>query len=96
MCKNDLCEQIIALVSKVTDVPIHDIKSGNKRPDVVDARYLSIYVMMEKGVQIYRIALFMGMTERNVYHVKERFDDRKDYGDPMLEVYYTTVLTALK
>lgn len=96
MCKKDLCEQIIALVADVTDVSLADIKSGNKRPDVVDARYLAIYVMLQQGVQIYRVAIFMGMTERNVYHVKERFDDRKDYGDPMLECYYKAVTAALK
>ena len=96
MCKKDLCEQIIALVADVTDVSLADIKSGNKRPAVVDARYLAIYVMLQQGVQIYRVAIFMGMTERNVYHVKERFDDRKDYGDPMLECYYKAVIAALK
>lgn len=96
MCKKDLCEQIIALVSNVTEVPASEIMSGNKRPDVVDARYLAVFLMLEKGVQIYRVALFMGMTERNVYHVKERFKDRKDYGDPMIENYYNSVCAALK
>ena len=77
MCKNDLCGQIIALVSEVAEVEASDIMSGNRRPDVVDARHLAIYLMLEKGVQIYRVALFMGLTERNVYHVKERFEDRR-------------------
>lgn len=96
MCKKDLCEQIIALVAEVTDVTAAEIMSGNKRPDVVDARYLAIYVMLHNGVRIYRVAEFMSMSERNIYHVKERFDDRKDYGDPMLENYYNSVLKALK
>ncbi|MBQ7899373.1 MAG: hypothetical protein IJ307_05920 [Bacteroidales bacterium] len=96
MCKKDLCEQIIALVADVTDISAVEIMSSNKRPDVVDARYLAIFIMLQKGVKIYRVAEFMTMTERNVYHVQERFDDRKDYGDPMLENYYNSVLKALK
>lgn len=96
MCKKDLCEQIIALVADVTDISAVEIMSSNKRPDVVDARYLAIFIMLQKGVKIYRVAEFMTMTERNVYHVQERFDDRKDYGDPMLENYYNSVIKALK
>ena len=96
MCKNDLCGRIIALVSEVAEVEASDIMSGNRRPDVVDARDLAIFLMLVKGVQIYRVALFMGLTERNVYHVKERFEDRMRYGDPMIENYYKAVLAALK
>lgn len=96
MCKKDLCEQIIVLVAKITEVPMADIMSCNKRSDVVDARYLAIYIMLEKGVKVYHVAAYMNMTERNVYHVQERFNDRKDYGDPMIEHYYNSALEALK
>lgn len=96
MCKKDLCEQIIACVANVTDVSVADIKSSNRRPELVDARYLSIYVMHKKGVQPYRIAEYMTMTERNVYHVLERFEDRRKYGDPMIESYYNSVLKTIE
>lgn len=96
MCKREFCEQIIALVAKVTDLTAGVIMSHSRRPEIVDARYLAVYVMLKKGVQVNRVAEFMSMTERNVYHVMERFDDRKDYGDPMIEQYYDSVLKALK
>lgn len=96
MCKKELCEQIIALVAQTTDLTVEDIKSSSRRPEVVDARYVAIYVMLKQGVHVYRVARFMSMTERNVYHVQERFEDRKDYGDPMIEAYYNAVLKALK
>lgn len=96
MCKRDLCERIIALVSKETEIAVADILSHDRRPDVVDARYLTVYLMLENGIQTYRIASLMNMTERNVYHVKERFEDRRDYGDPMLKQYYSSIRKALK
>ena len=96
MCKREFCEQIIALVAKITDLTVDDIMSHARRPEIVDARYLAVYVMLKKGIQVNRVAEFMSMTERNVYHVQERFDDRKDYGDPMIEQYYNSVLKALK
>lgn len=96
MCKKEVCEQIIALVAKTTDVSAKEIMSHGRRPEIVDARYLAIYVMHKKGIPVNRIAEFMSMTERNVYHVTERFDDRKNYGDPMIEQYYNSVQKALK
>lgn len=96
MCKREYCEQIIALVARITDLTVGDIKSHARRPEIVDARYLAVYVMLKKGVQVNRVAEFMAMSERNVYHVMERFDDRKDYGDPMIEHYYNSVMEALK
>ena len=96
MCKRDICERIIALVSKETEISVSDIMSHDKRPDVVDARYLAVYLMLEKNIPAYKVASFMRMTERNVYHVRERFEDRKDYGDPMLKQYYCSVSKALK
>ena len=96
MCKREFCEQIVALVAKITDLTVVDIMSHTRRPEIVDARYLAVYVMLKKGIQVNRVAEFMTMTERNVYHVLERFDDRKDYGDPMIEQYYNRVLKALK
>lgn len=96
MCKKDICELIIACVAQITDVSAADIKSSNRRPELVDARYLAIYIMHRKCVQPYRIAEYMSMTERNVYHVLERFEDRRKYGDPMIEAYYNSVLKALE
>ena len=96
MCKRELCEQIIALVAYESDLTVDEIKSRSRRPEIVDARYLAIYIMLEKNVQINRVAEFMSMTERNIYHVKVRFDDRKRYGDPMIENYYDRVMQSLK
>lgn len=96
MCKRELCEQIVALVAHATDITQAMILSQSRRADIVDARYLAIYIMLQMDVKAYRIAEYMSMTERNVYHVLERFEDRKKYGDPMIERYYSTVITALK
>ena len=51
MCKREFCEQIIALVAKITDLTVADIMSHARRPEIVDARYLAVYVMLKKGVQ---------------------------------------------
>lgn len=96
MCKRELCEHIVALVAKITDVTVEQIMSTSRLPEIVDARYLAIYVMLKHHVKVNRIAEFMRMTRRNVYHVQERFSDRKDYGDPMLENYYNSVMDVLK
>lgn len=95
MCKTELCERIIALVAAEADLAMEDIVSKSRCPEMVDARYIAIYVMLQKNISIRRIAAYMNMSERSVYRVKEQFDDRIDYGDPMLERYYEAVLMAL-
>lgn len=95
MCKTELCERIIALVASEADLAMEDIVSKSRCPEMVDARYIAIYVMLQKNISIRRIAAYMNMSERSVYRVKEQFDDRIDYGDPMLERYYKAVLMAL-
>ena len=95
MCKTELCERIIALVAAEADLTIADIVSKSRCPEMVDARYIAIYVMLKKNISIRRVAAYMNMSERSVYRVKEQFDDRIDYGDPMLERYYEAVLMAL-
>lgn len=96
MQKKVLCERIVALVAEETDLPVEDIMSSRKRADIVDARYLAVYAMLQQGVTLYYVAEFMKMTQRNVYHIQEHFDDRKVYGNPSLERYYNTLLKLLK
>ncbi len=95
MCKTELCERIIALVAAEADLAMEDIVSKSRCPEMVDARFIAIYVMLQKNISIRRIAAYMNMSERSIYRVKEQFDDRIDYGDPMLEHYYEAVITAL-
>lgn len=96
MQKKVLCERIVALVAQTTDLTVEEIMSSKKRADIVDARYLAVYAMLQQGVTLYFVAEFMNMTQRNVYHIKEHFDSRKIYGNPALERYYNTLLRALK
>ena len=95
MCKTELCERIIALVAAEADLAMEDIVSKSRCPEMVDARFIAIHVMLQKNISIRRIAAYMNMSERSIYRVKEQFDDRIDYGDPMLERYYEAVITAL-
>lgn len=95
MCKTELCERIIALVAAEADLAMEDVVSKSRCPEMVDARFIAIYVMLQKNISIRRIAAYMNMSERSIYRVKEQFDDRIDYGDPMLERYYEAVLMAL-
>lgn len=96
MQKKVLCERIVALVAQTTDLTVEEIMSSKKRADIVDARYLAVYAMLQQGVTLYYVAEFMNMTQRNVYHIQEHFDDRKIYGNPALERYYNTLLKSLK
>ena len=95
MCKTELLEHIIALVANFTELTGAQIMSKSRRPEIVDARYIAVAVMLKKNISVYRIAAYMNMSERSIYRVMEQFDDRAGYGDPMIERYYKAVLQAL-
>ena len=96
MCKTKLLEHIIVLVAQETELSTSVILSKSRRPEIFDARYIAVAIMLKKGIRVNRVAEFMSMTERSIYHVSERFDERKTYGDPMIDHYYNNVLKALK
>ena len=91
-----LCERIVALVAQVTDLSVEEIMSHSKRSDIVDARYIAVYVMLQQGICPYYVAEYMDVSSRNIYHVQERFDNRKIYGNVTLGRYYNSVLKAMK
>lgn len=49
MCKSEIFAKIIALVSKGTEIPTELIVSDNRVTEIVNARYILVYILYEKG-----------------------------------------------
>lgn len=48
MCKSEIFAKIIALVSKGTEIPTELIVSDNRVTEIVNARYISLYIFYTK------------------------------------------------
>lgn len=49
MCKADIFNEIIQIVSRETEIAPKVILSGSKEAEVVDARYLLVYFLFKEG-----------------------------------------------
>lgn len=56
MCKADIFNEIIQVVSRETEIAPKVILSGSKEAEVVDARYLLVYFLFKEGFYPSQIA----------------------------------------
>ena len=52
MCKEDIFNEIIQVVSRETEISPRIILSGSKETEVVDARYFLVYFLSKEGFNI--------------------------------------------
>jgi hypothetical protein len=89
-----LANDILAIVSRETDVAAHQILSKCRAAEVVDARHITAKVLHLNGIYKQRIAQVLGLTERNVSYIIAMFDGRVAY-DRVLRNNYERVLKQL-
>lgn len=88
MCKMDYFDRLVAVVAELTDLPIEAIMKGRKTDEVVDARWIIVRILKEQGYHTAKIAMLMGMTQRNVTHIVTVFQDRLDQYDSLFKSTY--------
>lgn len=88
MCKMDYFDRLVAVVAELTDLPIEAIMKGRKTDEVVDARWIIVRILKEQGYHTAKIAMLMGMTQRNVIHIVTAFQDRLDQYDSLFKSTY--------
>lgn len=76
MCKSDVFQHILAIVSAETEVPPSAILSGDRRAETVDARYILTELCFRHGLYPCAIAAKTGLTARAVNHILATFEER--------------------
>lgn len=66
MCKSEIFAKIIALVSKGTEIPTELTVSDNRVTEIVNARYILVYILYEKGFYPSQISSLIHKTKRSV------------------------------
>ncbi len=77
MSKREVFTRVLDIVSEVTDTPSEEILSKSRKEDIIDARYLLVYLLYENGVYPYHIANYIGCSTRNINKVIGDFLSRK-------------------
>ena len=76
--------KVIKVVTELMDVTDQDILGHSRRQDIVDARWMVICFMREKGYSTRQISLLMMHPERTINHALNAFSDRVKYSNSSL------------
>ena len=90
MCKSEIFAEILRIVSEETEIPTNEILSSSKEADVVDARYLLVHLLYERGFYPSQIALQTRKTKRSINYILSGFSDRIQRGK-MLRIQYENI-----
>lgn len=91
-----LFEEIISIVSELTEISREEMLSKSRRSDIIEARCLLIYALRSLGVKPYKIALLLGIPERSVYYSITSFSIRSDQDGSMLKTWLSDVKSRLQ
>lgn len=88
MNKLEYFGKVIKVVTELIDVEDKDIVGGARFVDAVDARWLVIQLMHEKGYKTRQIAPLVGSSIRSVNHALAFFEDRSLFSENDLLSHY--------
>lgn len=71
--------KVIKVVTELMDVTDQEIIGKSRIPEVVDARWMTICLMKDKGYSTRQISLMVGHPERTINHVISSFTERVKY-----------------
>ncbi len=83
----DLVNNVVSVVADVTEIPCELILSKCSRTEVVDARWITVYLLHKAGMYTMKIAEHMEITPRYVQYIITDFEDRTALNKPMRTSY---------
>lgn len=90
MCKSEIFAETINLVSQETEIPAERILSPDKDAETVDARYLLVSLLADRGMYPSQIAVHIHKTKRAVNYMISNFRERME-GGKMLRIYWENI-----
>ena len=88
MYKKDYFERLVSVVAELSELSADNNLYGRKTDEVVDARGIIVKILHAQGYHTSKIALLMHMTQRNVTHIVNIFQDRLDQYDSLFKATY--------
>lgn len=76
MGKKEIFAKKLTSVSYITEVEENEIISKSRKEDIVDARYLLVYLLYEEGIYPCHIAEMINCSKRNINSIISSFKSR--------------------
>lgn len=91
-----IIQKIINIVSEYTDVTTEEMIGKSRREDIVDARFMAIYICSYKlCISTSVLCDYFSITKQNISYVVGTFNDKKRER-PYLGMAYKGVIQELK
>lgn len=94
MCKTEIFADVINIVSRETEIPVDRILSDHKDMETVDARYLLVRLLTERGLYPSQIADMMRKTRRAINYMITNFNSRLRCGK-MMGIYLDKIRKSI-
>lgn len=94
MCKSEIFAETINLVAQETEITASRILSSDRDTETVDARYLLVQLLVERGMYPSQIAPKIHKTKRAINYMISNFQERME-GGKMLRIYWENIRKAL-
>lgn len=94
MCKTEIFADLSGLVSRETEIPIERILSESKDTETVDARYILVRLLSERGMYPSQIAGLMRKTRRAINYMITNFNSRMRCGK-MMGIYLDNIRKSI-
>jgi chromosomal replication initiation ATPase DnaA len=95
MCKTIIINELLDIISDVTEIETGKILSKNRTEEVVNARSMFIYILNQKyNMTAQMIHPHINQTYENTLNHIKNFDNRIQHNN-MLRIYYDTVMKKL-
>ena len=92
---NECAALILDAVKEDTDVEPHQVLSKCGNTDVVDARYITVYILHENGYSVGKISSAMRISRRYVQHIVSNFHSRIKY-NKFVRNFYERIKNKLR
>lgn len=95
MCKTQIFNDILQIVSEETEINEALILSDNKSTAVVDARSILVDILREKGLYPVQIAEYLHKTPEGIRNLISGFENRKR-SNGILAIYSQRIRNRMK
>lgn len=85
----------LEIVARESEIPASDILSHKRTDEVVDARYIFVYLLSRRGFYASGIASRMGFTRSSISYILANFDNRRYQSGTIFESVLRNSLSAV-
>ncbi len=83
--KCTIFEHTLEIVARESEIPAADILSHKRTDEIVDARYIFVYLLCRRGFYASAIADRMHFTRSSISYILANFDNRRRLGGAIFE-----------